>query len=194
MDSTIHRQCLLSLFQAAAAAMAKKYNPKGKTGDGGEGSEASNEDEEEGASVEDDADAKSEGTASISEAPTYVSESSGSNNEDEDSDDDSLSRAETYHSESEEGRDETPAANLTEPNDEVFTSPRQYRKAESVVSSSSASGSARGRKIERVKQQREADTSAGSHVYEVAASLSGSNEEENTVSATAKLSRFVPSF
>ncbi|KAL5970355.1 hypothetical protein TSMEX_001912, partial [Taenia solium] len=174
---------------AAASAMARKYNPKGKTGDEENDSEASDEYEEEEAPGEENGNAKSAGTSSISEAPTYASESSNSEKEDEESDDDSLSHAETYHSESEEDKDETLAENYTEPNDEVFTSPRQYRKAESVISSSSAGGSARGRKIERMKQQKVAGTSNGSHVYEEAVSLSDFNKKENTVSATPKLVR-----
>ncbi|KAL5105690.1 Ankyrin repeat domain-containing protein 50 [Taenia crassiceps] len=174
---------------AAAAAMARKYNPKGGAGEEENDTEVNEEYGEEEITSEDNGNAKSEGSASISEASTYVSESSNSDNEDEESYNDSLSHAETYHSESEEDRDVIPTGGSLAPSDEVFTSPRQYRKAESVFSSTSANGSARGRKIKRQRQQKAAGFSADSHVYEMSFSPINFNGVEKTVSATPKLSR-----
>nr|CDS22434.1 ankyrin repeat and death domain containing protein [Echinococcus granulosus] len=182
---------------AAAAAMAKKYNPKKRTEDGEENLEAGKEDVEvEKASANNHEYEEFEETDSISEASTYVSKSSTSDSEGKESDskveasdDDSLSHAETYHSESEGDRDVTPAEYSAKASDEVFTSPRQYRKAESVFSSSSATGSARGRRIERSKQQKAAATLNEDHVYQMAPSLDGCNGGGNIASPAPKLSR-----
>lgn len=118
---------------------------------------------------------------SISEAPTFVSEDESHNkngdedgtmvrggsknsfdscNEEDTDDDESISRAETYRSESDESV-ETPnqmSVHSEEPqvdeNDSVFNAPPVYRKAESVISNHSATGSTRARLIEKSKQQK----------------------------------------
>ena len=111
---------------------------------------------------------------SISEAPTYVSSPSNSfnsNKEDDADDDESISRAETYHSGS------TNKENLTETRDSVFSSPRQYQKAESVVS---ATGSATRRMIERQKQQKAVAASNVASPSPIRRSLLNQSKDSNS--------------
>ncbi|VDM34244.1 unnamed protein product [Hydatigera taeniaeformis] len=187
VDMIIKAERWRSTYPAAAAIMAKKYNPKGGVGDAEDESGTGDEYGEEEVLGEDSENANSESTNSISEAPTYTSKSSNSGDEDGESDDDSLSQAETYHSDTEGSRELATSENSAELSNDVFTSPRQYRKAESVHSSTSASGSARGRMIERSKRQKAVPTSGD--VYDASVSHSNLHEEEENPSSTPKLSR-----